>query len=100
MMHRFADPWTPLLPGIALLAAAALITSCKPAANTFAPPPAPEVTVANPINKSITQFLEYTGTTEPFETVDVRARVTGPIAFEPIDGNDEAILVVGAHQSL
>src|SRR5438477_6484284 len=50
---------------------------CKSKSNAFAPPPPPEVTVAKPIQKSITQYLEYTGTTEPYESVDLRARVAG-----------------------
>src|SRR5262245_26421274 len=59
---------------------------CKSKTNAFVPPPPAEVTVANPIQKEVTQFLEYTGTTEPYETVDLRARVTGfldQVNFKP-----------------
>lgn len=65
---------------------ACVMTSCKPKTNAFAPPPPPEVTVAHPIRKPVTRYLEYTGTTEPFEVVELRARVTGfldKINFKP-----------------
>ncbi len=39
--------------------------------------PIPQVTITQPIEKEITRYLEYTGTTVPIETVDIRARVTG-----------------------
>ena len=45
--------------------------------NTYAPPPPPEVTVGEPIRRSITNYLEYTGTTKAVETVELRARVKG-----------------------
>jgi RND family efflux transporter MFP subunit len=53
------------------------LTGCKPKTNVYAPPPPPEVTVAHPQRKSVTRFLEYSGTTEAYETVDLRARVSG-----------------------
>jgi multidrug efflux system membrane fusion protein len=59
---------------------------CKPKTNAFAPPPPPEVTVAHPIRKPVTRYLEYTGTTEAFLAVDLRARVTGfldRVEFKP-----------------
>jgi len=45
-----------------------------------------EVSVCNPIEKEITQYLEYTGNTTALEYVDIRARVAGfleKIYFEP-----------------
>jgi len=71
---------------VASLAAACVLVGCNPKTNTFAPPPSPEVTVAHPIRKPVTRFLEYTGTTEAYETVELRARVTGfldQIKFKP-----------------
>ena len=60
-----------------LLLMAQLLTGCdnKPAAN--AAPPAPPVTVALPLQKSITEWDEYTGRFTAVETVEVRARVSG-----------------------
>ena len=52
-----------------------VLASCEE--NTFVPPPAPSVTVANPLVKDVTTFVELTGYTEPFREVEVRARVEG-----------------------
>lgn len=52
-------------------------SACEPATNTFAPPPPPAVTVAHPVERPVTRYLEYTGTTEASEEVDLRARVAG-----------------------
>ncbi len=62
---------------IALLLAS-LLSGCdtKPAASTN-PPPLPSVTVSKPIQKSITEWDEYTGRFEALKTVVVRARVSG-----------------------
>jgi multidrug efflux system membrane fusion protein len=62
------------------------LTGCKRPVNAFAPPPPPAVTVAHPIERSVTQFVESTGTTEAFQSVDLRARVPGflhEINFKP-----------------
>ncbi len=57
---------------------ASVLAACdnKPAGNAAAPPP-PPVTVSQPIQKSITEWDEYTGRFEALATVDVRARVSG-----------------------
>jgi len=47
----------------------------KPTGN--AAPPPPPVTVSKPLQKSITEWDEYTGRFEALATVDVRARVSG-----------------------
>jgi RND family efflux transporter MFP subunit len=52
----------------------------------YAPPDPPEVTVAHPIRKPVTRYLEYTGTTEAHEVVELRARVAGfldEVKFKP-----------------
>jgi membrane fusion protein (multidrug efflux system) len=49
---------------------------CGPG-NTYAPPPPPEVTVSPPLQRSVTSYAEYTGTTKAFQSVDLRARVKG-----------------------
>ncbi len=59
---------------------------CNPKTNAYAPPPPPELTVAHPINRPVTRYLEYTGTTEAFESVELRARVSGfldQVNFKP-----------------
>ena len=49
-------------------------TSCKPQAP--APPP-PEVSVALPVTKEVTEWDDFTGRLEPIKSVEVRARVSG-----------------------
>jgi len=54
--------------------------------NTFVPPPPPKVTVAQPLTQEVTDFLEFTGTTEATAYVEVLARVPGVLQimhFEP-----------------
>ena len=59
-----------------LILTANVLASCdsKPTSNS-APPPA--VTVSHPLQKSITEWDEYTGRFTPLETVEIRARVSG-----------------------
>ena len=59
---------------LALLAG--LINGCSEK-NQYAEPPPPKVTVAEPLVQEVTDYLEFTGTTEALETVEVRARVKG-----------------------
>lgn len=63
--------------GSVLLLAGHLLASCgnQPVASS-APPP-PPVTVAHPLQKTITEWDEYTGRFEAVESVEVRARVSG-----------------------
>ena len=62
--------------GFLLLAAHTLVgCDSKPAASS-APPP-PSVTVARPLQKTITEWDEYTGRFAAVATVEVRARVSG-----------------------
>jgi len=65
-----------IVPLVALLLLADALAGCdgKPAANS---PPPPAVTVAHPLQKSITEWDEYTGRFTPLETVEIRARVSG-----------------------
>lgn len=61
--------------------------------NQYEPPPPPKVTVARPLQQTVTNYLEETGTTEAVELVAVRARVTGfleEIRFEAGDETTEA----------
>lgn len=60
---------------ICLLLAA--VTACGGKKNEYVQPPAPKVTVAQPLQQEVTDYLEFTGTTRAFETVELRARVAG-----------------------
>src|SRR5262249_2194128 len=66
-----------LVPMVLTAALGCSVCACSTSANAFAPPPPPEVTVAHPVRRSVTRYLEYTGTTEPYQSVDLRARVAG-----------------------
>lgn len=50
--------------------------SCSEKAQVSVPPPA-EVIVSRPLNKEVTQYLEFTGNTAALEFVEIRARVEG-----------------------
>src|SRR5882762_8082528 len=65
-----------LLPS-ALLLTAHILVGCDSRPATSAAPPAPPVTTASPLQKTITEWDEYTGRFTAVETVDVRARVSG-----------------------
>ena len=60
-----------VLVGVMLLAA-----GCKKS-NQYAPPPPPKVSVAKPVAQKITRYLEATGNTTAFASVDLVARIQG-----------------------
>ena len=45
--------------------------------NTYVEPPLPMVTIAKPLVQEITDYIEFTGTTDASEKVNVTARVSG-----------------------
>lgn len=63
---------------LALLSALTIIplAGCD-SRNAFVPPPAPKVTVAPPKVGPVIDYMEFTGTIAPVESVDITARVTG-----------------------
>src|SRR5215470_9057289 len=63
------------LAGAASVIAAAVLPGC--ARNEYEAPPAPEVTVAQPVEREVTTYGEFTGRTVSIEAVDIRARVQG-----------------------
>ncbi len=68
----------------AVLAACALLAGC--AENQYEAPPPPDVTVAFPVERSVTTYGEFTGRTVSVESVDIRARVQGilqQMSFRP-----------------
>ncbi len=61
----------------AALALALLAGACKPEQQVQAAPPPPKVSVAQPLERPVTEWDEYTGRFDAVETVEVRARVSG-----------------------
>ena len=49
----------------------------------------PVVTVSQPIEREVTDFVDYTGRIEPVNSVDLRARVTGYLTQMPFKEGDE-----------
>ncbi len=45
--------------------------------NQYVEPPPPGVTVSKPLQMDVVDYLEFTGTTQSVDTVDIRARVQG-----------------------
>jgi len=61
------------------------LTACEKK-NEYITPPAPEVTVSQPIQQKITDYLEFTGTTQSVSYAEVKAQASGilkSIHFEP-----------------
>src|SRR5690349_4617286 len=61
--------------GLAIAGVLAL-AACKKE-NTYSPPPPQEVGVATPLNQKVTPYLEATGNTVAYNSVDLQARVEG-----------------------
>ena len=74
-----------ILAIVGALSAPLLLLACEEE-NTYVPPPLPKVTVARPLIKEVTEYLEFTGTTVAYAQVEVPARVPGVLIsmhFEP-----------------
>lgn len=59
-----------------VLLALGFFTACEQK-NTYVEPPPPKVTVAEPLQQEVIEYLEFTGNTRAFEEVEIRARVSG-----------------------
>ena len=62
------------------LAVTLLATGCAQTSAQPAPPPPPQVTVATVIERSVTEWDEFTGRLQAVDSVEVRPRVSGLIA--------------------
>jgi len=72
--RRAAQPLP--IASVCLFAVAALLGGCKDE-NKYVPPPPPRVGVAQPAQQAVRAYLEETGNTQAFNTVDLVARVKG-----------------------
>lgn len=60
-----------------MLATVSLVLSACKDGNAYKPPPPPQVTVSPPVFGEISDFLEFTGNTQPYHSVQLKARVAG-----------------------
>src|ERR1700683_1114003 len=67
---------TAITRGAFIGAAAAMLAACGQNNRYVAPPP-PKVVVARPVQKPVTLYLNLTGNTSAFNSVDLVARVQG-----------------------
>jgi multidrug efflux system membrane fusion protein len=82
-----------LLP-LAVLISGLLLAGCNSSKNAYVPPPPPKVVVAQPLQQPVTLYLELTGNTQAFNSVDLVARVQGYL--ESIDYKDGAFVTKGS----
>jgi multidrug efflux system membrane fusion protein len=76
-----------------VVAATVGLAACNGSHNAYAPPPPPKVAVAQPLQKPVTLYLNLTGNTAPFNSVDLVARVQGFLT--DIDYTDGAAVKAG-----
>jgi RND family efflux transporter MFP subunit len=76
------------------LASALLVSGCKDE-NRYVPPPPPKVTVATPLQRDVTIYLELNGNVVAVNTVDLVARVQG--FLQEIGYTDGANVVKGTN---
>jgi multidrug efflux system membrane fusion protein len=65
-----------LVAGLGLVGAA-LLTGCEKQAPQAAPSETPALPVSRPVQRTVTDLVDFTGRTDAVESVDIRARVTG-----------------------
>ena len=66
-----------------------IMAGCKSEAPAAAPTPPPEVTVSQPSQREVTDYLQFTGRTESPQFVEVRARVSGQLVkVNFVDGQE------------
>jgi RND family efflux transporter MFP subunit len=80
-----AAPWR--MAGAAVAAFCAVALAACNAKNAYVAPPPPKVQVAQPLQRPVTEYLELTGNTQAFASVDLVARVQGFLtSIDYVDG--------------
>jgi RND family efflux transporter MFP subunit len=69
-------PLESIMRNAMLILVVLLLTACEEK-NTYVEPPPPKVTVAEPLQQEVIEYLEFTGNTRAIEEVEIRARVSG-----------------------
>jgi len=62
---------------LVILALVITFVACERKSNEFVQPPPPKVTVAQPSQQKVIEYLNFTGNTRAVEKVEIRARVAG-----------------------
>jgi len=75
------DPMKPAVLPIASLLVSHILAGCDGRPTAGSAPPSPPVTIASPLQKTITEWDEYTGRFMAVERVEVRARVSGFVDY-------------------
>lgn len=60
-----------------------LLSGCESKPPKIAPPTLPGIPVSKPLQRKVTDYVDFTGRTEAVEAVDIRARVTGYLVKMP-----------------
>jgi membrane fusion protein, multidrug efflux system len=79
MLCRFRPLLSVFPCGLVLLAA----SGCGTNRAAVAPPEPPAVPIAHPVQREVTDYVEFTGRTEAIHSVDIRPRVTGYLMKMP-----------------
>jgi RND family efflux transporter MFP subunit len=61
---------------LVIFTATLLFSACQEQ-NKYVEPPPPKVTIAQPLEEAVIDYLEFAGTTRAYEELEVRARVAG-----------------------
>jgi multidrug efflux system membrane fusion protein len=78
-----------LVLGPAIVLSALVTTGCHRGAAKAAPPQLPVVPVAQPVQRAVTDYYDYTGRIDAVQSLDVRARVTGYLVQMPFKEGSE-----------
>jgi multidrug efflux system membrane fusion protein len=78
--NRFDSRGVRLAVLLAPIAFATILAGCVSTSAQPAPPPPPQVTVANVIERDVTEWDEFTGRLQAVESVEVRPRVSGLVS--------------------
>jgi multidrug efflux system membrane fusion protein len=74
-----------------LLAFLGVLTGCARKTPDPAPPKPQTVTVTTPIIRTVTDYEDFTGRTEPYKVVELRSRVTGYLARIHFNDGDDVV---------
>jgi len=72
-----------------MLAGLAALAGCHRAPPVAANAPPPAIPVSQPVEREITDYVDFTGRTEAIELVDIRPRVTGYVVKNPFREGSE-----------